>query len=63
MASMTIWCPCKVDELGKVKLDLYSPSLAGGLLEELLAGTARCKHCGELMKGQPKAIQRGKNGH
>ena len=50
MASMNIWCPCKVEELGKAKLNLYE--LPWWLLELLLAGRARCKHCGEILKGQ-----------
>jgi hypothetical protein len=48
MASMRIYCDCKVHEIGTANLDMYK--LPWTIIEQLLLGTAKCKHCGQLLK-------------
>lgn len=47
MAGLRIYCPCKVREIGTATIDLYSIPL--DVVEELLGGTALCRHCGQAV--------------
>jgi|GEM_PF-5637925 len=55
MASMTIWCPCKVETLGKATVDLYT--LPYRQIKLLLSSNARCCHCGRILRGQKSALE------
>lgn len=48
MASVRIYCDCKVNEIGTAKIDLYKERWE--TIESLLNETAKCKHCGKTLK-------------
>jgi hypothetical protein len=48
MASVRIYCDCKVNEIGTAKIDLYNVPLNTAL--NLMDKKENCKHCGKPLK-------------